>query len=139
MFLDICGIPGVAGCLHTGQKVAAAPAQFAACSGAAWAPISERTGGADVELREGAQFFHGRDPLPGPTDQRPLPSLLLAILLTFWTLLQVVDGHYPHVMPHASNLSFWEKGMTSDIGSTFLIGTLLPQLRMHATLPRPSV
>ncbi|KAJ1476534.1 hypothetical protein T484DRAFT_1824547 [Baffinella frigidus] len=57
MFLDICGIPGVSGCLHTGQKV--------------------------------------------------------------------VDGHYPHVMPHASNLSFWEKGMTSDIGSSFLIGKRL--------------
>jgi len=37
-------------------------------------------------------------------------------------LVQVVDGHYPHVMPHSSNLSFWEKGMTSDIGHTWLIG-----------------
>lgn len=52
--LDVCGLPGVSGCLHTGQKV--------------------------------------------------------------------VDGHYPHVLPHSSSLSFWEKGMTSDIGSSFLIG-----------------
>jgi len=36
--------------------------------------------------------------------------------------VQVIDGHYPHVMPHSSNLSFWEKGMTSDIGHTWLIG-----------------
>jgi hypothetical protein len=35
---------------------------------------------------------------------------------------QVIDGHYPHVMPHSSSLSFWEKGMTSDMGKTFLIG-----------------
>merc|ERR1712205_118030 len=35
---------------------------------------------------------------------------------------KVIDGHYPHVMPHSSNLSFWEKGMTSDIGHTWLIG-----------------
>jgi hypothetical protein len=34
----------------------------------------------------------------------------------------VIDGHYPHVMPHNSSLSFWEKGMTSDMGKTFLIG-----------------
>ena len=25
-------------------------------------------------------------------------------------------------MPHSSNLSFWEKGMTSDLGHTWLIG-----------------
>ena len=36
--------------------------------------------------------------------------------------MQVIDGHYPHVMPHSSNLSFWEKGMTSDIGHTWIIG-----------------
>jgi len=75
----------------------------------------------------------------GPKDQRSITGLVLSLFLTFWTLLQVVDGHYPHVMPHSSNLSFWEKGMTSDIGSTFLIGILLPQPHMHATLPRPSV
>ena len=34
----------------------------------------------------------------------------------------MIDGHYPHVMPHSSNLSFWEKGMTSDIGHTWIIG-----------------
>jgi len=39
--------------------------------------------------------------------------------------VQVIDGHYPHVMPHSSNLSFWEKGMTSDIGHTWLIGLFM--------------
>ena len=54
--------------------------------------------------------------------------------------LQVIDGHYPHVMPHSSNLSFWEKGMTSDIGHTWIIGmpcfhmSLLP-LTLFQTLP----
>lgn len=52
--LEVCGLPGVGGCLHTGQRV--------------------------------------------------------------------IDGHYPHVVPHSSSLSFWEKGMTSDIGTQFLIG-----------------
>ena len=44
--------------------------------------------------------------------------------------VQVIDGHYPHVMPHSSNLSFWEKGMTSDIGHTWLIG-----LHKHTQFP----
>mmetsp|Transcript_19396 Transcript_19396/g.44440 ORF Transcript_19396/g.44440 Transcript_19396/m.44440 type:complete len:101 (-) Transcript_19396:119-421(-) len=38
------------------------------------------------------------------------------------TSQRVVDGHYPHVMPHSSNLKFWEQGLTSDIGKSFLIG-----------------
>ena len=48
--------------------------------------------------------------------------------------VQVIDGHYPHVMPHSSNLSFWEKGMTSDIGHTWLIGATCLGLRHCAGL-----
>ena len=48
--------------------------------------------------------------------------------------MQVIDGHYPHVMPHSSNLSFWEKGMTSDIGHTWIIGVTRLRLHHHAGL-----
>mmetsp|Transcript_6867 Transcript_6867/g.17076 ORF Transcript_6867/g.17076 Transcript_6867/m.17076 type:complete len:102 (+) Transcript_6867:126-431(+) len=52
--LEVCGLPGISGCLNTGQKV--------------------------------------------------------------------IDGHYPHMYPHSSSLSFWEKGMTQDMGRSFVIG-----------------
>ena len=50
----------------------------------------------------------------------------------------MIDGHYPHVMPHSSNLSFWEKGMTSDIGHTWLIGRFcvcVPTMPVSTPLP----
>ena len=50
----------------------------------------------------------------------------------------MIDGHYPHVMPHSSNLSFWEKGMTSDLGHTWLIGRFfvcVPTMPVPTLLP----
>ena len=93
--LEICGLPGMKGCLQSSQKV----------------------GLVDFRFQPGAACWRFR---ADDISDRCLVPVLDRLIRG--GSLQVIDGHYPHVMPHSSNLSFWEKGMTSDLGHTWLIG-----------------
>ena len=88
--LEICGIPGMGGCINDSQKVIAADPHRLLCC-----PHHVEAGGGD---------------------RSPVTLLTLPWLAT----MQVIDGHYPHVEMHSSSLSFWQKGLSSDMGKSWM-------------------
>lgn len=101
--LEICGIPGITGCLKSSQKVIYQP----------------KPGGRRQWGRVWPENAAGRCGVFGvgsPVGERYLILTVTNVLLCS----QVIDGHYPHVELHSSSLSFWQKGLSSDMGKSWM-------------------